>query len=139
MFGTTNLISRSEKLRLGRKEAREVDTSLPLKQRVLKEVEDYNKDYGIASVADVVTEINTRGKKLEFQGELEHYAKKDTPRVKEALDKLVSEHKIREVKVRGARTGYAVWHTGRRSSRNGKRTHYRSSPKAIMDLEPGDL
>ncbi len=133
------MISRSEKIRLGRKEAREVDTSLPLKQRVLKEVENYNEEYGPASVADVVTEINTRGKNLEFQGELEHYAKKNTPRVQKALDKLVSERKIREVKVKGARTGYAIWHTGRRSSRTGRRTRYRNVPKAIMDFTPSDL
>ena len=133
------MISRSEKIRLGQKEAREVDTSLPLKQRVLKEVEDYNKDYGIASKADIVTEVNTRGKNLEFQGALEHYAKKDSERVQKALDKLVSERKIREVKVRGARTGYAIWHTGRRSSRTGKRTRYRNVPKAIMDFTPEDI
>ena len=131
------MISRSEKIRLGRKEAREVDTSLPLTKRVLAEVKDYNKDYGIASKADVVTEINTRGKNLEFQGALEHYAKKDSAKIQKALDKLVSEHKIREVKVRGARTGYALWHTGRRSRKTGKRTRYQ--PKAIMDFTPEDV
>jgi hypothetical protein len=132
------MISRAEKLRLGRKEAREVDTSLPLKQRIMKEVENYNEEYGPASTADVVTEINTRGKDLEFQGELEHYAKAGTPRVQKALDKLVSERKIREVKVRGAMIGYAVWRSGPRG-KAGRRTRYRATPKAIIDFTPEDL
>ncbi len=101
-------VSKSELRELGEHEAKEVDISLPLKRRIIKEVQDYNKDYGIASLADVVTEINSRGRDLEFQGELAVYATENESKIKSVLDQLVREGKIRRVRVPGAKVGYVV-------------------------------
>jgi hypothetical protein len=100
--------SSTELREVGEHEAEEIDVSLPFKKRVLAEVKGYNDEYGITSLADVVTEINSRGKDLEFQGELSIYATKNEKKVKRAIDQLVKEGKIREVKVKGSRVGYVA-------------------------------
>jgi hypothetical protein len=132
--------SESKVLEEGREEAERFGKKLdaPLDQRIIDEVKDYNERYGIASPADVATEINSRGKDIQFQGELYAYAYQDLDRIHKRMDELVRAGRLKKVKVKGAQPGYVVWHTGRRG-RNGRRVRYSTKPKAIVDLSPSDL
>jgi hypothetical protein len=76
--------------------------------RIVEEVKAYNREYGVASLADVVTELNTRCGKLRFQGELEHYARKGEKTVRSHVDRLVRQGRIREIKIKGAKTSYVA-------------------------------
>ncbi len=63
---------------------------------MVAEVEAYNSEYKApASLADVVTEVNTRCKRLAFQGALAFYASKDERKVARTLDMLVEQGRIR--------------------------------------------
>jgi len=108
----------AKEIKEGREEAERFGNRLhkSLDGRILDEVKDYNERYGIASPADVATEINSRGKDLHFQGELYSYAYKDLGKIQKRMDELVKEGKLRKVKVHGAKSGY-VW----RSHKNGKK------------------
>ncbi len=80
----------------GRHECKEVDVSLPWEDRLVAEVEAYKSEYKApASLADIVTEINTRCKKLAFQGALAAYATRDEKKVARTLDTLVRQGRIR--------------------------------------------
>jgi len=99
----------TEQLReLGEHEAEELDLSLPFKKRLLAEVKNYGDEYGIPSAEDVTTEVNSRGKDLEFQGELVVYSTKNLEKIRAGLEELVKEGKLRHVKVPGHKVGYAL-------------------------------
>ncbi len=127
MFGTIDMsvhapkgYSKTKILEEGREEAERFGKKLQTKsldKRIIDEVDDYNKRYGIASPADVATEINSRGKDIQFQGELYAYAYKDLGNIQKRMDRLVREGKLRKVHAAGAKSGYVVW----RSHKNGKR------------------
>ncbi len=92
----------------GHEEALNVDYTLPIEDRIVAEVKDYNKRYGIASAADVLTELNSRGRDAKFQGELDFYADAGEEEFKKKLDALVADGRLKKVKVPGAKEGYVA-------------------------------
>ncbi len=100
---------KTQLIRLGKKESRElICRGCSFDERILAEIRGYNREYGPASTADVVTEINTRGKDLKFQGELAYYATANSRGVQRHINRLVREGKIRVVKIRGVKPGYVA-------------------------------
>lgn len=63
---------------------------LPIEQRIPFEVWAYGDEYGgPASLADIATELNSRGIDDAFQEQLEEYAHKDEGQIKSTIDQLV--------------------------------------------------
>jgi hypothetical protein len=120
--------SESKVLEEGREEAERFGKKLdaPLDQRIIDEVKDYNERYGIASPADVATEINSRGKDIQFQGELYGYAYENLDKIHKRMDELVREGKLKKIRVKGAKPGYVVQSQRMRGTwRTNRRTHKR--------------
>ncbi len=129
---------------IGKDEAEEVDLDAPFMERLLAEVKNYGDEYGIPSLEDVVTEINSRGKDLEFQGELTVYSTQNREKIRRGLDELVKEGKLRRVKVPGHKAGYALmFRTRTRGRSRGKRYPIRRGTftygKSMLDLTAEDL
>lgn len=102
--------------KLGREEAARFKGRLnkSLRGRIVDEVRDYDVRYGLASPADVVVEINTRGRNLRFQGELYYYAYTNLREVTALMDEMVREGLLEKVDVEGSRGGYRLARRGRR-------------------------
>lgn len=98
---------------IGRHDCNIAEHGLSIEERLVHEVKEYNEEYGIASVADVVTELNTRCKDLEFQGKLDAYAHGtigdfNEAQVEKMLNHLVREGKLRKVRREGVKDSYIV-------------------------------
>lgn len=89
------LAQKARDVQRGAREAVKVDVGLPADERLVAEVRAYNREYkSPASVADIATELNTRGRDLEFQGKLDRVAHQNEDEVRRGLDRLVEAGKL---------------------------------------------